>query len=542
MAKKIRFPLKMNGVDVRTIEELREHFDLESVLGYFTNGKLATWLRDRYYDNEAMAVDALSANDEKLAKKLCSILKVTYAENAEEVDIAFIKRRQEKIALLRQFTNDESLVSKIDAIAFNQEDLLDILDTGTEKMIYLCKGEFDIPLTVTDITYVGLDNPAVTLRAYDNVDFLSLNLNFVDIEYSWNTSCITSADELYQAECLYELGKIEDANKILKKITKTPNPRALNSKIIEAELKQAEELFSIYDIKKLLPVLEELVSYGCAKAKYIMGLLYRIGFDRIKFPRDVVKGDAFLKEAYEAGYLPAFYKYHSRKIEPKASAFSSVTPSGLSMKEVFYEMKKLADTGDGFARYEYARMCISKSSLTRIAPNDYQSAFEYFQNAPLFLKYYGLACCYNFGWGVERKLSTALEYYMKSAEYGYNEAEYDVANYYGDSMCDWGTGQNPQKYYNGLCRAYNHGCINAISSLAWCYFRGYGVETDYDRAFQLMKEAVEKGDEYAMWQLAGWYEYGKGTSIDINLAKKYYRMSADKGNGYAIKQCERLGC
>lgn len=29
MAKKIRFPLKLaEGVDVRTLEELREHFDL----------------------------------------------------------------------------------------------------------------------------------------------------------------------------------------------------------------------------------------------------------------------------------------------------------------------------------------------------------------------------------------------------------------------------------------------------------------------------------------------------------------------------------
>ena len=54
MAKKIRFPLNMNGTDVRTIEELREYFDLESVLGYFANGKLVTWLKDRYYDNESI--------------------------------------------------------------------------------------------------------------------------------------------------------------------------------------------------------------------------------------------------------------------------------------------------------------------------------------------------------------------------------------------------------------------------------------------------------------------------------------------------------
>ncbi len=47
MARKIRFPLRMkNGAEVRTLEELRENFDLESVLGYYTDGKLQTWLAD----------------------------------------------------------------------------------------------------------------------------------------------------------------------------------------------------------------------------------------------------------------------------------------------------------------------------------------------------------------------------------------------------------------------------------------------------------------------------------------------------------------
>ena len=100
MAKKIRFPLQMNGTDVRTIEELREHFDLESVLGYFANGKLATWLRDRYYDNEAAAVETLSADDVELKTKLINILSVNNFENAEDIDIKEVQRRTEKLSLL----------------------------------------------------------------------------------------------------------------------------------------------------------------------------------------------------------------------------------------------------------------------------------------------------------------------------------------------------------------------------------------------------------------------------------------------------------
>ncbi|MBR7085914.1 MAG: hypothetical protein IKI37_12215, partial [Oscillospiraceae bacterium] len=61
MARKIRFSLKLkDGTEARTIEELQAHFDLESVLGYFLDGRLYTWLADRYYDDKAEAVNALS--------------------------------------------------------------------------------------------------------------------------------------------------------------------------------------------------------------------------------------------------------------------------------------------------------------------------------------------------------------------------------------------------------------------------------------------------------------------------------------------------
>ena len=44
----VKFPLIMSdGTPVRTIEELREHFDLEAVLGYYSNGRLIKWLEDR---------------------------------------------------------------------------------------------------------------------------------------------------------------------------------------------------------------------------------------------------------------------------------------------------------------------------------------------------------------------------------------------------------------------------------------------------------------------------------------------------------------
>ncbi len=180
MAKKVRFPLQMNGTDVRTIEELRDNFDLESVLGYFANGKLATWLKDRYYDSEANAIEALSVEDSELNRKLMSILGVSVDENTAEIDMDTIQRQNEKLLLLRQFTDDKAIIDNVDCVAFNQDDLLDIIDEGSKK-IYLCQGEFDIPLSVKDVTYIGLQNPIVLLRAYDNYNFASLYLKYINI-------------------------------------------------------------------------------------------------------------------------------------------------------------------------------------------------------------------------------------------------------------------------------------------------------------------------------------------------------------------------
>ena len=544
MAKKIRFPLQMDGTDVRTIEELREHFDLESVLGYFANGKLALWLRDRYYDNEAMAVETLSSDDNKLSMKLCGILQVPYTGERADIDIETVRRRQEKIALLRQFSNDESLVAKVDAIAFNQEDLLDILDTGIEKMVYLCKGEFDVPLTVKNITYVGLDKPTVTLRAYDNVDFPSLNLKFVDLHYGWNTSCITSADELYQAEKLYELGKVEEAKAILKRHFEAKDPRAILSKIVDLEMKRAEELYSIYDTEKLLPLAEEYAGYGCAKAKYILGLLYETGFDRLRFPRDDSKRDKMLKEAYEGGYLPAFFRYHIGLFITKDNYQNRTTPDGLAMKEVLSKMQELADDGDSFAANEFARMCINKEYLG-LGNDDYPTSIEYFKRSPLVLGCFGLAVRYRNGQGVDKNISTALGYYKKAAEYGYNHSELYVAYYYGENDWDfvWGCDTaDSNQYFEWVNKAYDHGNIEAIGRLAWCYSNSYGTSQDYNKSFLLNKEGMEKGCRQAIGNLGWCYEYGGGTSIDMDLAKKYYKMGADMGDDYCKRQCERLGC
>ena len=175
MARKVKFPLEMaDGAEVRTIEELKEHFDVESVVGYFTDGRLLNWLQSRYYDDEADKVERLTKDDPQLHKKLCGIFGV---ESAEDVDPEEIARRQERLNRLKQYTDDREIWNLVDQVAFDQEDLGDFLDEDI-TLIYLCNNRFTIPLRVTYKTYVGIGKAIAVIRTDKPVDFEKLNITF----------------------------------------------------------------------------------------------------------------------------------------------------------------------------------------------------------------------------------------------------------------------------------------------------------------------------------------------------------------------------
>lgn len=178
MAKIVKIPLVMkNGVKVTDIGALKENFDLDLVIGYFFDGKLGKWLIDRYYEDEAEALAQLDKDDPSLAKKLCEIFNVEYDDSAK-VDAEEIARRNERMARLKQITDDESVLENIDLVAFDQEELAELYDQGAEK-IYLCEGEFKIPKSKQGIEYVVIGNASVKGLPQPKVEVLTDNSSYV---------------------------------------------------------------------------------------------------------------------------------------------------------------------------------------------------------------------------------------------------------------------------------------------------------------------------------------------------------------------------
>jgi hypothetical protein len=142
MAKKIRFPLEMkDGVQARTLDELIQNFDLERILSYVEDGRLETWLRDRYYGDMADRVKEIEGRDNKAAETVCGILGLP--------------------------------------AAFSQDALYDLLDQDAET-IYLYGEKFEIPVQKTNVTYIGLNKPELVFHSPEPVDWAKRNITVLN--------------------------------------------------------------------------------------------------------------------------------------------------------------------------------------------------------------------------------------------------------------------------------------------------------------------------------------------------------------------------
>lgn len=180
MAKKIRFALEMkDNVQVRDMNGLREHFSLVQALTYAENGKLSTWLKDRYIDDVASAVDALDKADEDYASKLCKALGVDYTADSS-VSMVNIQRHNEKLRKLKTVTEETRFLDVADQVVFDQDDLCSLLDDG-QTTIYLCGKAFTIPLFKHGITYIGVNQPTVKSDNEEDIDWEKDGIQFIDV-------------------------------------------------------------------------------------------------------------------------------------------------------------------------------------------------------------------------------------------------------------------------------------------------------------------------------------------------------------------------
>lgn len=180
--KRLRFHLEMeDGVEARTIDELREHFSMERVLLYYSDGRLLKWLRNNYLDEEAEAISELDPNDTELNRKICEILDVGY-DKATKVSIEEVTGNKQRFTKLKDYTSDKRFYDVIDRIAFDQSELGKLLDKGA-KEIYLCGDRFNIPLDKNGISYIGINETTAVIDSEKSVDFKAKEICFQNVKF-----------------------------------------------------------------------------------------------------------------------------------------------------------------------------------------------------------------------------------------------------------------------------------------------------------------------------------------------------------------------
>ena len=199
----MKFALKMkDGVRVRTLQELRDNFDLDHITEYFLDGKLETWLEDRYYDEELEQIRKLNKKDPELQKKLCQIFGVEYAAGSLTIDEIEVRNR--KLARLKEITDDEEILAHADSVAFSQEELVDLLDEGVDT-IYLCGSEFTIPEQKPNKVYIGINTKMVITSVMEE-NFKKNNIRLFNIKLEkqedYEKNDIQTSDEKKQQNTL----------------------------------------------------------------------------------------------------------------------------------------------------------------------------------------------------------------------------------------------------------------------------------------------------------------------------------------------------
>ena len=144
--------LQIHNTEIRTLDDLRSHFDLPQVTAAFLDGSLEAWLSACYYEREAEAIrdlphDLTPAVERQLAAILGVELPLTPEEQAQ---------RERKRAAIRR--HDESLVFHAAETATDQQELVELLEDGLTT-IYLCEGRVSVPIRRSGIHYIGIGSP-----------------------------------------------------------------------------------------------------------------------------------------------------------------------------------------------------------------------------------------------------------------------------------------------------------------------------------------------------------------------------------------------
>ena len=489
MRKEIKLPLEMaDGVKVRTLDELKDNWSLEKVVENYLNGRLATWLNDRYYTELAEQVNALAEvqDNTALQKELCKIFDVDFADE-EDIDVDAVNERNRKLDVLRQYTADDTILKNVDIVAFDQEELGDILDAG-ENIIYLFNNTFSVPLSVKNKKYIGIGKVECLIHSKDVVDFTELGIEFENVLFDSAYAEVEKSkiDFYEEGTKLYNKGEYEKAIEFYKKAIDAGNGAAAAD--LGNMYHNADGVERNYD--EALKYFRRGAELGNRVATSNVGNCYRWGYG---VAQDYVEAMKWLK--------------------------------------------KSSDMGSSWAMNVLGDMYFYGEGVEK----NYDEALKYFRKGAEAGNNNAIAnvgYMYHWGKGVEQNYEEAMKWYKKAADGGNAWSMNQIGDlyYYGH-----GVDANYTEAVKWYRKGAEAGSAKAMNNLGWMYLVGQGVTQSDIEAVKLFRKGAEAGDSTALRHLGYMYENGRGVAQSELEAVKWYRKAADAGNDWAKEQLSNLG-
>ena len=532
MARVLNFSLTMkDGYKVeRDIADLREHFDLETVLGLYKEGKLQRWLKRNGYAEEAAQLDDLDEDDSNFKSMFCHVLGVEAADH-DAVDVAELSERTWRLRKLRDYTTDPYLLDLAENTAFSQEDLDTLIDEGAEEIV-LCDGRFTIPLKARGTKYYGAGKAVAVIESDEIVDFERKYITFENVKFDENYRRILGETEGGR-------GGQEDA---------------------EEQLALAREYCEQGD-DRCVAILERLAEDGNTEAMKILSLDWYDDADR---GNDKDQAVLWMRRAADLGnpYAMLMIGIHLRNTEQYEEAFEYITKGAeTGIAEGMIDLAGCYANGIGTrqddekALFWYKKAAEAGNVVGMIKTGDYLCDNGYAADARRWFEkateegdeelkgwaFYRLGDMYANGLLGAGNISMAVHYYQTASDFGCVQGTLDLANCYDDGMGVAVDKHRAASYFEQVAKDGNDEQKGfACLRLGAMYRDGELGEENYPRAATYFKKSADLGNESGVFCLAMCHQYGLGVKEDVKYAAQLYARAARAGIEEAAEALEEL--
>lgn len=447
------FPLRMaDGAMVRTLVELRSHFDLDTVVTDYKSGRLERWLRSEGYPEHADRVAALDPESEDLGAQLRTIL---FTPEARSQSVPVPRTTSARLARIRKYTQDPDILASVDDVAFTQEELEALVADGAGT-VYLCGERFVAALPEQEVEYVGVNRPLL-LFPPECAPFIyegALSCENVEMDFGNVFDVVTEAVSRYPA--MYD--------EVLDKSDETAFGYAA---------------FFMSDFPYGLDLARDAAEEGDVRAMILLGDMFRLVLGGREEAYEAYK------DAYDRGSIIGVYKVGCCFREGFGVA-----------KNVRKGIKLITQAAEAGCEMAQMHLGIEYSAGDGVKHNEVE-ACKWFARAAEqgnVLAQFDLGLHYLEGVGVKKDYKTGFEWTRKAAQQGYAIAQTQLGIMYEMGV---GTRQDPDQAAHWFSKAAEQGDAAAQFELARHYLRRGGSAEDRKNAVSLLVQSAAQGNEDA---------------------------------------------